>query len=400
MNLPPIAALEIGTTRIRVVTGEAREDGQVMITGLGEVPSRGVRKGEIVDFDLALDSVKGGIDDAEQRSPVSIHEVHLVISGGDIQSLINRGSVPVQDPSGEILREDVEHCLNTARAVSLPPDRQAIHTIAQRYTIDDQHVVINPVGMEGTKLSVDMLLLHGLRGRLRNQVRVARTVPVDVEDVAFSGLCAALAVITPEQKEQGVLMIDLGGGTTDFVVYARSAIAWTGSIGVGGDHITNDIARGLRVSTAQAEQLKEESGNALIDLSTRGQRIAVPEDVGAPDQFVALNDLHTIIHLRAEEILHLVKQRLDEQDLLPLLGAGVVLCGGGAYLKRIDQLASKVFGLPSLVGKPRGFAGWTAITERPEYAAPLGMVRYGLSNQLRDSRSLRLKDRLLSLFWR
>jgi cell division protein FtsA len=371
-----------------------------MITGLGEVPSRGVRKGEIVDFDLALESVKGGIEDAEQRSPVTIHEVHLVISGGDMQCIINRGGVPVQDLSGEIMPEDVEHCLDTARAVSLPPDRQSIHTIAQRYYIDDQHNVINPIGMEGTKLSVDMLLLHGLRGRLRNQVRVVRTVPVEVEDVAFSGLCAALAVVSPEQKEKGVLMIDLGGGTTDFVVYARSAIAWTGSLSVGGDHITNDIARGLRVSTVQAEQLKEEFGNALIDLSTRGQRIAVPEDVGAPDRFVSLNDLHTIIHLRAEEIFKLVRGRLEEQDLLPLLGAGVVLCGGGAHLKRVDQLAAKVFGLPSTVGKPRGFAGWTAITERTEYAAPLGMVRYGLSNQLRDTRSIGLRDRLMSLFWR
>ncbi len=399
MSIPPVAALEIGTTKIRLVTGEAREDGQVMITGLGEVPSRGVRKGDIVDFDIALESVKSALEDAEQRSPVKIHEVHLVVSGGDIQGLINRGSAPVHDASGEITFDDTEHCCETARAVSLPPDRQLLHTIPQRYFIDDHHVVVNPAGMEGTKLSVDMLLLHGVRGRLRNTVKVVRTVPTEVQDVAFGGLCAGLAVLTPEQKERGVIMIDLGGGTADFVVYARGAIAWAGSLAIGGDHITNDVARGLRVTSIQAEQLKEEFGNALIDLSMRGQKITVPAELGVPDRHVYLNDLHTIIHLRAEEIFDLIKHQLVNEDLLHLLGAGVVLVGGGSHLNNVDILAGKVFGLPSQIGKPRNFSGWTAVTENPEYAAPLGMVRYGLSNLLRNGSSRGL-IRLLEIFRR
>ena len=399
MNIPPVAALEIGTTKIRVVMGEAREDGVVMITGLGEVPSRGVRKGDVVDFDLAVESVRGALEDAEKRSQVSIHEVHLLLSGGDIQGLINRGSAPVQDPSGEITADDMDLCLDTARAVSLPHDRQLIHTIPQRYVIDEHHVVITPEGMEGAKLSADMLLLHGVRGRLRNTVKVVRTVPTEVEDVAFGGLCGALAVLSPEQKENGVVMLDLGGGTSEYVVYARGAIAWAGTLAVGGDHLTNDIARGLRVSIVQAERLKERYGNALIDLSERGQKIAVPAEVGVPDRHVYLNDLNTIIHLRVEEILTLVKQALVKEDLLHLLGAGAVIVGGVSHLRNVDVLARRVLGLPSQIGKPRNFSGWTSVTEQPEYAAALGMVRYGLSNMLRDGR-MRRRGGLIGFFRR
>lgn len=399
MNIPPVAALEIGTTKVRVVTGEAREDGAVMITGLGEVPSRGVRKGDVVDFDIAVESVRSALEDAEKRSEVSIHEIHLVVSGGDIQGLVNRGGTPIQDPSGEITQDDMDHCLDTARAVSLPHDRQLIHTVPQRYLIDDHHVVVTPEGMEGSKLSVDMLLLHGVRGRLRNTVRVVRTVPSEVEDVAFSGLCAALAVLSPEQKENGVVLLDIGGGTTDFVVYARGAIAWAGTLAVGGDHITNDVARGLRVATAQAEHLKEEFGNALIDLSARGQKIPVPQELGPSGRQVYLTDLNTIIHLRVEEIFQLVREILEKEDLLHLLGAGVVMVGGVTHLRNLDVLARKVFGLPSQIGKPRNFSGWTSVTESPDFAAALGMVRYGLSNMLRSGR-VRRRGGLIGFFRR
>lgn len=401
MNLPPVAALEVGTTVVRVLVGESRDDGQIMISGVGEVPSRGVRKGEVVEFDLALESVKDALREAEARSPVKIGEVHLMIAGGDIQSMVNRGSVPVREAS-EIEVDDVEHCLETAKAVSLPPQRQMIHTIAQRYYIDDheEHAVVSPVGMEGTKLSVDMLLLHGIRGRLRNTVKVARSVPIEIRDVAFSGFCAALAALAPEQKERGVILIDLGGGTTDFVVYARSAIAWGGSLSVGGDHVTNDISQGLRLSLHQAEQLKITCGGALVDLSVRGQKVAVPTEIGVGDRFVPISDLHTIMHCRMEEVFQLVRDQMVKQDLLHLLGSGVVLVGGGSFMKDVDKLAAKVFGMPCRIGYPMHFSGMNAITDRPDYAAALGMVRHALSSMARDDRDLSLRGRLLSLFSR
>jgi len=386
---------------VRTVIGEARDDGHLMITGLGESPSRGVRKGEIVDFDNAMACVRSALQVAEESGHVLIGNVHLVISGGHIKSLINRGSVPIMNSRHEVTGSDVEHVMNTARAVSLPPDRQVLHSICQNFTVDGLEGVIDPVGMEGATLGLDMLIIHGVLTRLRNIVKVVKNIQVDVEDVAFSGLCAALAVLTPEEKDAGVLVIDLGGGTTDFVAYARNAIACAGGIGVGGDHITNDIARGLRIPTLEAEEMKEEYGSAVVELAARSQKIPLPVDAGMPQRSVKLSDLHTIIHLRAEETLNLVKAQVNESNLVPSLGAGIVLTGGGAHLEGITKLAEKVFGLPCRVGKPRGVTGLATVTEGPEYAATVGMVRYAFKSMAQREESRRgLRSLWRSIFGR
>ena len=386
MNLPPIVALEIGTTMVRAVIGESRDDGHLMITGLGECPSRGVRKGEIVDFDNALACVREALQLAEENGRVIINQIHLVVSGSHIMSLINRGSVPIMNSRREITDSDIDQVLATARAVSLAPDRQVLHTICQSFHVDDQEGVIDPEGMEGSKLSADMLIIHGVLMRLRNVVKVVRTVRVDVDDVAFGGLCAALAVLTAEDKEAGSVVIDLGGGTTDYVVYAHNAIAAAGSFGVGGDHVTNDIARGLRIPTADAERLKEDAGSAMVEMAARSRKVALPAELGLPGRAVKLSDLHTIIHLRMEETLNLVKSDLIEQNLLHSLGGGVFLTGGGAHMKNIAPLAEKVFGLPCRIGMPRGIAGLAVVTEGPEYAATVGMVRYGVKSMEQKER--------------
>ena len=383
MNLPPIVALEVGTTTVRAVIGESRDDGHLMITGLGEAPSRGVRKGEIVDFDNALQCVRTALQAAEENGRVIINQVHLVVTGGHIRSLVNRGSVPVENPHREITAAEVEHAMKTARAVSLPTDRQIVHTICQCFQVDDQAGVVQPEGMEGSTLAADMLIIHGASTRLRNVVKVARSVQVDIEDVAFGGLCSALGVLSPEDKAAGAAVIDLGGGTTDYVIYANNAIAAAGAFGVGGDHVSNDIARALRVSPADAERIKEESGSAMVDMTSRSQRLSLPGETGAAPRAARLSDLHTVMHLRVEETLNLVKAELVEGNLLHSLGAGVVLTGGGARMRNVIELAEKVFGLPCRVGLPRGVAGLAAVTEGPEYAAAVGMVRYAYMNASR-----------------
>jgi cell division protein FtsA len=385
MSVPPIVVLEVGTSKVRAVVGEAREDGNITISGVGECSSRGIRKGEIIDFDNALACVRKALSLAEENSPVIINEVHLVVSGGHIRSMVNRGSVPISEEGGEITAENVEHVMETARAVSLPQDQEVLHTICQHFYVDDQDGVINPEGMEGSKLAVDVLILHGTRSRLRNVIRVVRSAKVDVFDVAFSGLCAALGVLTPEEKESGVVVIDLGGGTTDYVVYARSMIAGAGAFGVGGDHVTNDIARGLHLKTTEAEQLKEEFGSAVVDLSARTQRISIPAEPGTAERVVKLSDLDTIIHVRMEETLSLVKTQLAHDDLLSSLGAGVVLVGGGAKMKQVDRLAERVFGLPCRIGTPVNISGLATVTGSPEFAALVGMVRYGVKTAPKES---------------
>ncbi len=395
MSMPPIVALEVGTTTVRVLIGESRDDGHLMITGLGECASRGVRKAEIVDFDNALGCVRNALQMAEENGRVIINSVHLLVSGGHITSFVNRGSVPVMNPHREITREHVEHVMETARTVNLTPDRQILHTICQQYHVDDQEGVVQPEGLEGARLSLDMLIVHGVLNRLRNIAKVVRSAQVDVVDVAFSGLCAAVATLTAEEKEGGCVLVNLGGGTTDYVAYAHNAIATAGAFGVGGDHITNDVACGLRIATVDAERLKEESGSAVVDMAARSQKVVFTPEGGSPERAVRLSDLHTIVHLRMEETLRLVKNHLVEQELLHALSAGVVLTGGGARLKNVVRLAEKVFGLPCRIGHPKGVAGLAAVTESPQYAAPVGMVRYGFRNLSQGGEGGGLWDKLV-----
>ncbi len=398
MNLPPIVALEIGTSKVRAIVGEAREDGCIMVTGLGECESRGVRKGEIVDFDNALSCVRTALHAAEENGRVVINEVHMALSGGHIKSLINRGSVPIMDPNGEIMDSDIEHVMETARAVNLPADREILHTICQHFYVDDQEGVLNPEGMEGSKLALDMLILHGVRTRLRNIVRIVRSVKLDVADVAFGGLCAGLAVLSPEDKESGVAVIDLGGGTTDFLVYAHNAIASAGSIAVGGDHVTNDIARGLRIPSAEAERLKCSIGSATQDISNRGQTTSLSTGMGLPERSVRISDLNTIIHLRMEETFSLLRNQWMEENLLPSIGGGIVLTGGGAFLKNAARLAEKVFSLPCQLGTPRNVSGLAVATEGPEYATVVGMLRYGFKTAGRETQGVSLRGLLRKIF--
>ncbi|MBN1558299.1 MAG: cell division protein FtsA [Lentisphaerae bacterium] len=380
MPVPPVVALEIGSTKVIALVGERRDDGHIMITGMGEGPSTGVRKGEIIDFDNAVVCARSALGMAEETAKVAIREVYLAVSGGHIRSQVHRGTVPVSGRGGEILREDVEQVMDVARAVNLPADRDVLHTICQQFTIDDEQRVIQPEGMEGSRLSLDMLVLHGVRTRLRNMINVAKNVPMDIADVTFSGLCSALSVLTPEQKKSGALVVDLGGGTTDYVAYAGNVVALAGAAAVGGDHVTNDIALGFNVPTSRAEKVKREWGSALPGDGEPDKTVKLPPEVGFAGRTIALQALNTVIHARADETLGIVSARLEEAGLGRQFGAGVVLTGGGARLRGMQELAERVFGLPCTIGKPRNVSGLATATEGAEYATASGLVQYGFRN--------------------
>jgi len=381
MAIPPVAALEIGTSKVIALIGELREDGSVMITGMGEHPSVGVRKGEISDLENAVVCVQAVLKAAEEHSGVSVEQIHLAVSGGHIHSFVSRGALPVRDPEGMITTDDVEEVMEMARAISLSPDREMIHTICQHFCIDEQERVVRPEGMEGARLALDMLVLHGVRSRLNNAVRVVERIPIDVQDVAFSGLCSALAVLTPEQKKIGVVVIDLGGGTTDYMAYAGGVVASGGALGLGGDHITNDIALAFNIPMARAERLKKEFGSATIPPTIDPPKVSLPAEVGFPGKKISLKSLHTVINARVDEMFSTVKRRLIEENVLAHVGAGVVLTGGGAHMKGVTDLASEVFGVPCFVGKPRKVSGIALATEGPQYAACIGLVQYGFRTQ-------------------
>jgi len=394
MATEPLASLEVGTRSVKVIVGEFRRDGHLMVTGLGEVPSKGVRKGEIVNFDAAVSCVRAALEQAEEQSRTVIQSVYLGIAGPHIRSQENRGQTPIIPAGHEITEDHVEEALEAARAVSIPEDRVVVHTIRQKFIVDGRSVVLDPVGMTGSRLDACVVAIHGQENRVADMVRAAQTADVDVVDVAFSGLCSALAVMTPQQKENGAIVVDLGGGTTDYLVYADRAIVAAGSIGVGGDHLTNDIAVGLGApALSAAEELKLRFGSARVTASEE-EVVPVRSTAGAPAS-VYRRDLQLIINARLTELFEILRGILEERRLLSRLGGGVILTGGGARLEGIAELCSRVLGLPCTRGLPRDVSGLAVAAEAPEYATPVGLLKYafrsggngggyGLLQRLRD----------------
>jgi len=374
MSMDPIVGLEIGTSRVRVFVGETREDDALMITAVGEVPSSGMRKGEMFHFDSVNTVLETALNQAEEAADLKINEVHLAMSGARIESIPNRGEIPIDGE--EITEKHMEHVRRVAKEVALPADRQILHCIHGQFCVDGL-CGVSPLGMTAQTLSADVLIVHGMHSRLLNLVRVVQNMKLDMADLLFSGLCSAMAVLSAEQKLQGTLLIDLGGGTTDYMVYAQARAADAGVIGVGGDHVTNDIARAYRISTSEAEALKIQHGDAMVSAAGRTRRLPLPTAPGDAPRSAKLADLQTIIHLRMEETFGLIRARLQEQKLLSSLGGGVVLTGGGANLKNVTQLAEKVFGLPCEIGVPRNVSGLAANLAVPEYATGIGTVLCG-----------------------
>lgn len=385
MRAAPIAALEIGTSKICALVGEPREDGNIMVTGMGNSPSSGVRKGVIVDLEKASACVRTAIQEAEASGAVEIRQVYLLVNGDHVRGTINQGSVPVYDPARGISAADIDEVCEISRAINLPHDNDILHSVPQIYSVDGQTGVLNPEGMHGARLSLDMLIVHCSRNILKNTVKAAANVGLEVLDVAFSGLCSALATLTPEQKECGVALIDLGAGTTSYVVYADSAITAMGVVAIGGDHLTNDISQGFTISLRRAELLKKEAGAVSADNSDRFRRITIPPEVGFPACSVAASDLYAVVHARMDETLKIIKNDLEKKSLLEKLGAGVVMTGGGSHLKGVEILAEQIFGVSCLTGKPRYFSGISTVHEGPEYAAPLGLLSYAVRSMTKNA---------------
>jgi cell division protein FtsA len=377
MAIPPIAALELGTSRTVVCVGEAGGDGRVKITGVGTAPTVGVRKGQVIDLSQALAGVESAAKQAEKHSDVSIWQVLLAISGGHIQAGVNPGMVPIRAGDHAVSREDIEEVTENAKAVQLEPDRQMLHTVTQSFTVDDQPGIAKPEGMRCKMLTLNVMAVHGLKSRIDNAVSVAKSAQLDVTDVAFSGICAALAVLTPEQKRNGVVLIDLGGGTTSYVVYSNDVVSAVGCVAVGGDHVTNDIALAFNIPQNRAEELKRAEGCAILDAESGAGRVTLTADVGFEERVLSCRALHTVINARMDETFRAVRARLDEAGVLPHVGGGVVLTGGGAYLRKATELAQRTFGLPCRIGVPVNVDGLESAEQPAALATAAGLALYG-----------------------
>ncbi len=279
-----MVGLEIGTSKICVVVGEGKPDGTIKILGVGQAPSRGVRKGEIVDFETAMKCVQEAVVDAEEKSDIMIRSVYVGITGAHIQSFNNRGCVMLPEDRDEIDEQDVEDVRINAREVSIPAQNAFLHSLIQTYHVDGQDGVLSPVGMLGQRLEADFHIIHGVRNRIQNSIRCVKELPLDVEDVVFTPFAAAQVVLTQHQKNLGALVIDIGGGTTDYVLYVDGAVKQSGVLAVGGDHITNDISMGLRIPMTRAEKLKIEEGSTVLGNCLPGETVLLKDDSGFAGQ--------------------------------------------------------------------------------------------------------------------
>ncbi|HTL54826.1 MAG TPA: cell division protein FtsA [Candidatus Limnocylindrales bacterium] len=387
-----IVGLEIGTSKVCAVVGDLSPDGALNIVGLGQARSRGVRKGEICDASMAEEDVRHAIVEAEQMADVEIRSVYLGITGGHLRGFNNRGVHPVVSADREISEADVQDVIKNAKTINLPAQNHVVHAIRQHFLVDGQDGIANPVGMLGARVEVDVHVVHGNLNRLQNAIRTVKGLQLEVDDIVFNGLAAALAVLTNEQKEVGSLVIDIGGGTTEYVVYANGIIKHTGVLAVGGDHISNDLAYGLKVPLSRAEQLKLEHGAAFLDDAAKGQSVTIANELGMPLKVINLENLRRIMGLRLEEIFQLIAQDLDQADALNYLRSGVFLCGGGSRIPQVAQLAEQVLGMPVSLGKANSISGLKSALDQPEFASAIGLVKFGSFQHRKRASKPSLKD--------
>ncbi len=394
-----LVGLEIGTSKICVVVGEASATGPIKILGVGQAPSRGVRKGEIVDFETAHKCVREALADAEEKSDVMIKSVFVGVTGAHIQSFNNRGAVNLPEERDEIDETDYEDVAVSARDVSIPQPNLFLHTILQHYYVDGQEGVLNPIGMLGRKLEADFHIIHGVGNRIKNTVRCVKEIGLDVEDVVFTGLASAQVVLTQQQKDLGALAIDIGGGSTDYVVYVEGAVKQSGVLAVGGDHVTNDISMGLRIPMARAERLKLDEGCAILG-AVSGEAIHLKDETGFAGREIEREMLNTIIYCRMREVFELLKDSLEREPFLQMLGSGIYLTGGCSQLRGIQELAQEVFNIPVHVVHAHSTAGLTAASENPQFATAIGLLRYAQAAHASRPQKKGLLQRVIKIFGR
>lgn len=395
-----LVGLEIGTAKVVAVVGELSPAGALNLIGIGQCASRGVRKGEIVDPVQAAEDVRVAIAEAEKNADVEIRSVYLGVTGGHIQGLTNRGLHQIVSVDRDITEEDVQQVIQNARAVVIPPVNTIIHTMRQDFTVDGQPGITNPVRMLGSRLEVDVHVVHGLDNRIKTAMRVVQSLQLHLDGVAFNGLASALAVLTLDDKQSGSLVIDMGAGVTEYVVYAGGLYKHTGALAVGGDHITNDLAIGLKVPLGRAEELKIKYGSAVPHPEWSGQTINLETEHGLHMRTINLEHLNRIMALRVEEILQLIEADLTQAGWLDHLQR-IYLVGGGARIADIQTLAEQIFQLPVSLGRTGSINSIQSTQDQPEFATAIGLVKFGsMQQKLQPGLLDRFRDTLSSLMQR
>jgi cell division protein FtsA len=348
---------------------------------VGSAASRGLRKGVVVNIDFTVEAIKQAIAEAEQMAGAEVSAVYAGVAGGHIRGLNSRGVVAVSGRDREVTAADVERAVEAARAINVPQDREIIHVLPQTFVVDDQDGIREPVGMSGVRLEVEAHIVTGAVTSVQNVIRSVNRAGLTVQDVVLEPLASAEAVLFPDEKELGIVLIDIGGGTTDVALFRDGAIWHTAILPLGGDHITNDIAVGLRTPAAEAEDLKRRYGCALTALVPAEETIDVPSVGGRKPRQLSRQILSEIIQPRVEEIFTLVARDLTKAGFQDAATAGVVVTGGTSIMEGVPELAEAVFDLPVRRGIPNGVGGLADVVRSPVYATGVGLVMYGLRRQ-------------------
>ena len=379
-----LVGLDVGTSNVCAVVGEGRDDGSLDIVGLGVAESRGIKRGVVVNLEAAVDSIKKAIEEAELMAGVEIDSVHLSLCGPHIKGFNSRGVIAVAGKNREITRDDVRRAIDAAKAVALPAGREILHVLPQDFVVDEQDGIGAPVGMVGARLEVNVHIVTGAASSTQNIIACVNRAGVAVVDTVIEQLAAAEAVLTPDEKELGVALVDIGGGTADLAIFERGSLWHTAVVAVGGDHFTSDIAVGLRTPIPDAEKVKRKSGCALSSMVDEDETIEVASVGGRKPRLMARRILSEILQPRAEEIFHLVWDEIRRAGYEKALNSGIVLTGGGSILEGMPEIAEQIFDLPIRRGCPADVGGLADHVNSPTFATPVGLVLYAHRNRVLD----------------
>ncbi len=370
-----LVGLDIGTTKVCVVVGELTDDG-VDIVGIGSAPSTGLRKGIVVNIEQTVKSIKPALEEAELMADCEIRSVYTGIVGSHIKGMNSHGVIAVT--GGEVTAKDVSRVLDAAKAIAIPLDREVLHVLPQEYVVDDQWGIADPLGMAGVRLEAKVHIVTGAVTCAKNILRACQRSGLDVSGIVLQPLASSKATLTEEEKELGVVLIDIGGGTTDISVFCNDSIRYTGVLGVGGTHLTNDIAFGLRTPLADAEKIKVKHSCALTSLVNENEIIEVPGVGGREARRVSRRLLAEICEPRMEEILDLVDQEIMRSGLKKQIGAGAVLTGGASLIEGLPELAEQILDMPVRIGLPDyHIGGLRDVVNSPIYSTAVGLLLYG-----------------------
>ncbi|MCK4760646.1 MAG: cell division protein FtsA [Candidatus Aminicenantes bacterium] len=375
-----LVGIDIGTKKIATIIGEVKtseEKEELEIIGYGIAESNGMRKGVIVDMNSTVADIKKSVKDAELTAGVEVESAYINISGSHIQSINAKGSINISGRNHEISKEDIDRAVTHGSSIMLPNDKDILHVLPQEFIVDSQDDIKNPIGMIGVNLEVYILIVTISSAAVKNLLTCLKKAKIDVVKTVLSHIATAEAVLTPDEKELGVALIDIGGGTSDIAVFEKGALAFASTIGAGGYNFTNDLAIGTRTPIDKAENIKRKYGCGT-DPNLKNQNIEIPSMGGKKQRLISATLLADILRPRAEEIFEMVKQKIEDEGLENKINAGIVITGGSAVLDGLLEIADEIFSAPVRIGRPYGSGGLIDKVNTPDFATSVGLIKYGL----------------------